>query len=223
LGFKLEQEKKFQFSARSDQFGFLDDGRYGLFIENGRVFGDIKNALDEIARKKIGNFNFSNNQNILITDISSKNALSEILEKYKLNQNYSIVRKSAMACVALNTCPLALAEAQRYLPNLLTKIENLLSKYHLENKNISIRMTGCPNGCARPYLAEIGLVGTSLGKYNLYLGADPFGQRLNKLYKRSLDEKEILENLNHLFGNFAKNGQGQNFGDYCYNITSFIY
>lgn len=220
LDFKLEKAKDFQFSARSDQFGFLRDGRFGLFIENGRVFGDVKNALDEIATKQIGNFNFSNNQNILITDIKDKNALIEILKKYNLDNEKSQIRKSAMACVALNTCPLALAEAQRYLPDLLTKIEDLLEKYQLTKENISIRMTGCPNGCARPYLAEIGLVGTSSGKYNLHLGADPFGQRLNKLYKKSLDEKGILENLDHLFGDFSKNGKGKSFGDFTNQLIN---
>tara|TARA_Y100000389_G_scaffold41910_2_gene36624 strand:+ start:5012 stop:6574 length:1563 start_codon:yes stop_codon:yes gene_type:complete len=214
LGFKLQKAQQFQFSVRSDQFGLLDDGRYGLFIENGRVFGDVKNSLDEIAKKKIANFNFSNNQNILITDIKDQNSLIKILEKHNLNQNYSEIRKSAMACVALNTCPLALAEAQRYLPDLLTKIEYLLSKHNLKNENISIRMTGCPNGCARPYLAEIGLIATSLGKYNLHLGADPFGQRLNQLYKKSLGEKEILKNLDLLFSDFVRNGQGRSFGDF---------
>ena len=214
LGFKLQKAQQFQFTVRSDQFGLLDDGRYGLFIENGRVFGDVKNSLDEIAKKKIANFNFSNNQNILITDIKDQNSLIKILEKHNLNQNYSEIRKSAMACVALNTCPLALAEAQRYLPDLLTKIEYLLSKHNLKNENISIRMTGCPNGCARPYLAEIGLIATSLGKYNLHLGADPFGQRLNQLYKKSLGEKEILKNLDLLFSDFVKNSQGRSFGDF---------
>jgi len=220
LGFELQKAKDFKFTARSDQFGWLDDGRYGLFIENGRVFGDIKDALDKIAQEKIGNFNFSNNQNILITDIKDQDALLKILEKYNLNQKQSQIRGSAMACVALNTCPLALAEAQRYLPDLLTKIEDLLEKYNLENENISIRMTGCPNGCARPYLAEIALIGTSMGKYNLHLGADHLGQRLNKLYKKSLNETEILENLDYLFDDFAKNNRGDNFGDFVNKLIN---
>ena len=94
-----------------------------------------------------------------------------------------------MACVALPTCPLALAEAQRYMPSLLTKIESLLAKNNLSNEDIIIRMTGCPNGCARSYNAEIGFVGTAMGKYNLHLGGDHEGLRLNKIYKESLDEE----------------------------------
>ncbi len=217
LGFKLEKAKEFSFKQRTDFFGFLDEHRFSIFIENGKVFGDIKNALDEIAKKEIGNFTFTNNQNLIISDLKDKNSLLEILNKYGLNNLESQIRKSAMACVALNTCPLALAEAQRYLPSLLTKIEVILKNYKLEGEDISIRMTGCPNGCARPYLAEIGLVGTALGQYNLYLGADPFGQRLNKLYKKSLTEEQILTNLDQLFENFARNRQkNQKFGDFIY-------
>jgi sulfite reductase (NADPH) hemoprotein beta-component len=220
LGFKLDNAKDFEFSARSDQFGFLEDGRFGLFIENGRVFGNIKETLDEIAKKEIGNFNFSNNQNILITDIKDKNALIEILVKYNLDNQKSEIRKSAMACVALNTCPLALAEAQRYLPDLLTKIEDLLTKYQLQDENISIRMTGCPNGCARPYLAEIGLVGTSLGRYNLHLGGGSFGQRLNRIYKNSLNEEEILKELDYFFGEFVKCDKELSFGNFANKLIN---
>ncbi len=113
-----------------------------------------------------------------------------------------------------------MAEAQRYLPDLLIKIEDLLKKYNLENENISIRMTGCPNGCARPYLAEIALIGTAMGKYNLHLGADHLGQRLNKLYKKSLNEAEILENLDYLFGDFARNVHEESFGDFTNKLIN---
>ena len=107
-----------------------------------------------------------------------------------------------MACVALPTCPLALAESQRYLPSLITKIEELLAKYDLENENIITRMTGCPNGCGRSPAAEIGFIGTALGKYNLHLGGDHEGYRLNKIYKESLDESQILSELDSLFRRF---------------------
>ena len=122
-----------------------------------------------------------------------------------------------MACVALNTCPLALAEGQRYLPSLISKIEPLLQKHELESEEIVIRMTGCPNGCARPYVAEIGFVGTAYGKYNLHLGGDRQGQRLNKLFKESLDEALILEELDHLFSDYqAKRNLNETFGDFTY-------
>ena len=104
-----------------------------------------------------------------------------------------------MACVALNTCPLALAEGQRYLPSLLSKIEPMLANHGLQNEEIVIRMTGCPNGCARPFVAEIGFVGTALGKYNLHIGGDRLGMRLNRIYKESLDEQSILTELDNLF------------------------
>ena len=120
-----------------------------------------------------------------------------------------------MACVAFNTCPLALAEAQRYLPSLIDKIEPLLNKYNLENEDISIRMTGCPNGCGRSPLAEIGLIGTSYGHYNLHLGGDKTGERLNRKYKEHLDESGILNELDNLFGVYSINRTaGEGFGDF---------
>jgi sulfite reductase (NADPH) hemoprotein beta-component len=112
-------------------------------------------------------------------------------------------------------CALANAEAERYLPSLMTKIENHLRRYNLENEPITIRMTGCPNGCARPYLAEIGMVGRAPGKYNLYLGAAFDGSRLNRLYRETLSEPEILAELEPLFEQFAKErNQGEHFGDF---------
>src|SRR5437764_11693792 len=120
-----------------------------------------------------------------------------------------------MACVALPTCPLALAEAQRYLPQLISKIEPLLVKHKLEKEDIIIRMTGCPNGCARSYIAEIGFVGTAPGKYNLHLGGDHEGLRLNKIYKESLDEASILFELGKLLKDFKTERNGtEKFGDY---------
>jgi sulfite reductase (NADPH) hemoprotein beta-component len=120
-----------------------------------------------------------------------------------------------MACVALSTCPLAFAEAQRYLPSLISKIEPLLEKNGLLKEDIILRMTGCPNGCARSYIAEIGFIGTALGKYNLQLGGDHTGMRLNRIYKESLDENAILEELDQLFGLFARERKkNESFGDF---------
>jgi sulfite reductase (NADPH) hemoprotein beta-component len=121
-----------------------------------------------------------------------------------------------MACVALPTCPLALAEAQRYLPSLISKIEPLLEKHQLDNDAIVIRMTGCPNGCARPYVAEIGFVGTAPGKYNLHLGGDRQGARLNKIYQENLEEAAILETLDGLFQIYAAERLlDETFGDFA--------
>ena len=117
--------------------------------------------------------------------------------------------------MALNTCSLALAEAQRYLPSLITKIEVILEKYNLSQDPISIRMTGCPNGCGRPYLAEIGLVGKALGKYNLYLAGDRLGNRLNRLYKEDLEEGDILNELDKFLGDYSKKrAANETFGDF---------
>ncbi|HEY4935756.1 MAG TPA: sulfite reductase subunit beta, partial [Puia sp.] len=131
-------------------------------------------------------------------------------------ESISSLRKNSMACVALNTCPLAFAEAQRYLPSLISKIEPLLKKNGLQEEDIILRMTGCPNGCARSYIAEIGFIGTALGKYNLQLGGDHAGMRLNKVYKESLDEPAILLELDQLFSQFAKERKAkESFGDFA--------
>jgi sulfite reductase (NADPH) hemoprotein beta-component len=122
-----------------------------------------------------------------------------------------------MACVALNTCPLALGEAQRYMPVLLDKIEPMLLKYDLAKEEIVTRMTGCPNGCARPYAAEIAFVGTAVGRYNLFIGGDRNGERLNKLYKESLDENGLLTELDYLFATFkAERNDKETFGDFAH-------
>jgi sulfite reductase (NADPH) hemoprotein beta-component len=121
-----------------------------------------------------------------------------------------------MACVALPTCGLALAESERFLPDLITALEGLTEKAGLQDDDIVIRMTGCPNGCARPYLAEIGLVGRNPGLYNLYLGAAFDGSRLNKLYAEDVNEAQILRLLEPMFARYAKEREaGERFGDFA--------
>ena len=186
---------------------------YTPFIENGRVTDDekvaLKTALYEIAATGKLNFRFTANQNVILSDIrdEDKKTIQKILKKYHIEEytdSISSIRKNSMACVALNTCPLAFAEAQRYLPSLISKIEPLLKKNGLQEEEIILRMTGCPNGCARSYIAEIGFIGTALGKYNLQLGGDHAGMRLNKVYKESLDEPAILQELDQLFESLPK-------------------
>jgi sulfite reductase (NADPH) hemoprotein beta-component len=139
--------------------------------------------------------------------------------KRQKQSNLTGLRINSMACVALPTCPLALAESQRYLPELISKIDPILAKYQLEKDDIVIRMTGCPNGCARPYAAEIGLVGTSTGHYNLHIGGDREGTRLNTKYKESLDETAIIAELDNLFGIYKKDRQQtETFGDFVTRI-----
>ena len=228
-GFAFEEARKYEFTQRGDIYGWAKDykglNHFTLFTENGRILGDDKKALSEIANKDLANFRFSNNQNIIITDVvdSNKEAVEQILKNNKVNNDEnSPIRLDAIACVALNTCTLALAEAQRYLPSLITKVEGILAKNKLEDDAVSIRMTGCPNGCGRPYLAEIGLVGTAMGKYNLRLAGDRLGKRLNRVYKRDLGEAEILSELELFIGNYAKDrNPGEHFGDFVLRTTEF--
>ena len=233
LNFKLEKAKDFKFSKRQDCYNWDQDysGKYHytLFIENGRIYDDknykIKTALLEIAKSGKANFRFTNNQNIVISDVleKDKKLIDKILADYKINnENISNLRINALACVALPTCPQALAEGQRYMPDLISKIEPLLTKYRLDNEQITIRMTGCPNGCARPYLAEIGLVGKSAGKYNLYLAGSNVGERLNRLYKEDLEEDDILNELNNLFKLYQSNKKAnETFGDFTLREVKF--
>jgi len=229
-GFKFEPAKPYKFTSRVDRYGWEQNekGRwyYTLFIENGRVLDDeklaLKTALLEVAKTGKTNFLFTSNQNMIISDVAAKDkdTINEILQRFKIIEHTdaaSAIRKNAIACVALPTCPLALAEGQRYMPELISKVEPLLEKHNLDKENIIMRMTGCPNGCARPYAAEIGLVGTAPGKYNLHLGGDNEGERLNKLYKESLDEAQILTELDSLFGSFQKERIAtESFGDYTW-------
>lgn len=221
IGFKLEPSREYTFTERSDKYYWhqVQNGTwyYTLFVENGVIQTNQKSFLHELANLKINNFIFTANQNLLLGEISTENKVrvEELLAKYKINDQISELRKNSMACVALPTCPLALAEAQRYLPELVTKIEPLLSKYHLENDDITIRMTGCPNGCGRSYVSEIGFVGTAAGQYNLMLGGDRYGERLNKIYKEKLNETEILNELDLVFGAYVKErNEQETLGDY---------
>ena len=227
-GFQLAKEQPFKFESRRDYYGWEQNHEglwyYTLYIENGRVLDDdnlkIKSALLEVAKTGKANFIFTCNQNLILGDIKQedKNMIDEILRRYLITNhtdNASAIRRNAMACVALNTCPLALAEGQRYFPSLLDKIEPLLANYGLQNEEIVMRMTGCPNGCARPFAAEIGFVGTAPGRYNLHIGGDHYGLRLNKIYRESLDEPAILTELDVLFAAFSKERkEGENFGDF---------
>jgi sulfite reductase (NADPH) hemoprotein beta-component len=234
-GFALEAPKPYQFTSRIDYFGWHTDdaglSHYTMFVENGRITDDenakLKSALLEVAKTGKANFRFTCNQNVILADIKAedKKAVEGILVKFGViqsNENASALRKNSMACVALNTCPLALAEGQRYLPHLISKIEPLLKKYSLENDEIIIRMTGCPNGCARPYIAEIGLVGTAYGRYNLHFGGDRVGERLNKIFKENLDEESILFELNGWLGRYkSERKTGETFGDFAMREIKF--
>ncbi|MFB6320005.1 NADPH-dependent assimilatory sulfite reductase hemoprotein subunit [Saccharicrinis sp. FJH54] len=226
LGYKLEEARPYKLTRNGDNFGWRKgtDGRWHLtyFVEGGRVknTGDkrLKDALREVAETIDGEFILTGNQNLIITGVSdkSKETVNAILKKYKVSpENISGLRKNSIACVALPTCPLAFAEAERYLPDLVTKIELILEKYGLFKKEIVIRMTGCPNGCGRPYLAEIGLIGKSPGYYNLYLGGNFVGSRLNSLYRETIPEETILSELDLIIKDFSEARRtGEQFGDF---------
>jgi sulfite reductase (NADPH) hemoprotein beta-component len=230
MGFQFEESRPYVFTKREDYYGWQQDTKgnwyYTLFVENGRVMDTeqiaIKSALLKIAKTGKVNFRCTVNQKAIVSDVKpeDKKEINAILEEYKIiehTDNASVIRKNSMACVALPTCPLALAESQRYLPYLLTKIESLLSNHDLTNENIITRMTGCPNGCGRSSVSEIGFIGTGPGKYNLNLGGEHEGYRLNKLYKESLDEAGILSELDALFGDFKKErNENESFGDYTF-------
>lgn len=229
-GFPLEDPKPVNFTSRKDHYGWRlnHEGKwyYTLFVENGRVLDDaklpLKTALLEVAQTGKANFRFTSSQNLILADIAPENKaeIETILVRFGLishTENASALRKNAIACVAFNTCPLALAEAQRYLPTLISKLEPMLQKYGLLDEEIIMRMTGCPNGCGRSPAAEIGFVGTGYGLYNLHIGGDRIGERLNEKYRDSLDEKQILETLDELLGVYSRERKyGETFGDFSY-------
>jgi sulfite reductase (NADPH) hemoprotein beta-component len=160
---------------------------------------------------------------VIIANVSSqkKKKIIELIEQYGLTdgKHYSALRRSSMACVALPTCGLAMAEAERYLPVLIDKIETIVEENGLRDKEITIRMTGCPNGCARPGLGEIAFMGKAVGKYNMYLGAAFDGSRLNKMYRENIGEEEILNELCVLLSRYAKEREeGEHFGDFVIRV-----
>ena len=203
-----------------------EDGREHrtLFIENGRIANsEAYPALDglrEIARAHKGSFRLTPNQNLIISDVAPEDraGIEAMIKTYHLDQpeSRSGLRLNAMACVALPTCGLAMAESERYLPDLISKIEIMLAAHGLTDDPITIRMTGCPNGCARPYIAEIGLTGRAPGKYNLYLGGGFHGERLNKMYLENAGEQAILAALDKILEHYARDRKkGEHFGDFA--------
>jgi len=224
-GVKLGSPKPFTFTSTGDRFGWSEgiDGRghLTLFVQNGRVH-DVagsaqQTALRAIAQVHEGDFRITPNQNLVIANVPTEQQpeIERIAREANLLAPWSGLRRNSMACVALPTCGLALAESERYLPDLLTALDERLAAHGLSADDIVIRMTGCPNGCARPYLAEIGLVGKGPGRYNLYLGAAFDGSRMNKLYAEDLDHAGIVAALDPVLAAYAAERQkGERFGDF---------
>ncbi|GGH77819.1 sulfite reductase (NADPH) hemoprotein beta-component [Pullulanibacillus pueri] len=227
LGWALEKARDYHFDHNGDRYGWVkgSNGKWHLtlFIQNGRVkdFDDypLMTGLREIAKVHKGDFRFTGNQNVIIANVSpqAKKKITALVEQYGLTEgrHHTALKRNSMACVAFPTCGLAMAESERYLPSLLDKLEAVLEEAGLRDEDIVIRMTGCPNGCARPALAEIGFIGKAPGKYNMYLGGGFAGERLNKLYRENIGEEEILANLRPLLLEYAKERrEGEHFGDY---------
>ena len=226
LGWDLESPREFHFDHNGDRYGWTEGSgkwHFTLFVQNGRVKDTtdykLKTALRKIAEIHTGDFRLSPNQNLIIANVSAeeKENIQQIIDEYGITdgENYTGLRRNSMACVAFPTCGLAMAESERYLPSLLNKIEELLDEAGVKEEEITIRMTGCPNGCARPALAEIAFIGKAPGKYNLYLGGGFTGDRLNKLFKENIGEDEILETLKPIFIHYGKEREeGERFGDF---------
>ncbi len=228
LGFPLAPAEPYELTSNGDPLGWStgEDGREHctLFIQNGRVINTpehpMMDGLRAIAEVHKGTFRITPNQNLILSDIEpgDRPAIEKLMAEHGLDalERRSALRRNSMACVALPTCGLAMAESERYLPDLVTKIETLLDAHGLKEEPITIRMTGCPNGCARPYISEIGLTGRAPGKYNLYLGGGFHGQRLNKMYLENVGEPEILEALDATLGHYAREREpGERFGDFA--------
>ena len=228
LGFPLEAPRPYHFASNGDALGWMrgEDGRhhFTLFIENGRIINGpgqaLMDDLREIARIHRGTFRLTPNQNLVIADITpgARPKLKALLEEHGLAalNRRSALRLNSMACVALPTCGLAMAESERYLPSLVARIEAVLAEHGLADEPITIRMSGCPNGCSRPYVAEIGLTGRAPGKYNLYFGGGFHGQRLNKMYLENVGEEAILEAINEIVARYARERRPQeHFGDFA--------
>ena len=226
LEWKFEAPKPFHFTSNIDTFGWQRDelgmSHHTFFIENGRVEDTpqlpTKTGLRELAKLDIGEFRLTGNQHLCFSNVPPEalDTVKSIMQKYKLdNTSHSGLRLSSSACVAFPTCGLAMAESERYLPTLITKLESTLEENGLRHDSIVMRMTGCPNGCARPWLAEIAFVGKAYGAYNMYLGGGYHGQRLNKLYRSSIQEGEILEIVKPMLGRWARErNEGEHFGDW---------
>lgn len=225
-GVTFTESRPYEFTDRGDRIGWVKgiDNKHHLtvFIENGRILDypgkQLKTGMQKIAAIHQGDFRLTANQNLIIAGVAEqdKAEIEKIArENGLIDDAVSNQRKNSMACVAFPTCPLAMAEAERYLPGLVDDVETILAKNGLADESIILRVTGCPNGCGRAMLAEIGLVGKGPGKYNMYLGSNQGGTRIPKLYKENLGEQDILNEIDSLSASWAaERNQDEAFGDF---------
>lgn len=231
LGAPLEPARPFRFESNGDVYGWRErpDGRFNctLFVESGRLSNrpgrswlDGMRAIAEVHR---GTIRVTPNQNLIVAGVAGEDrpAIEALLAEHGLaGGGESAIRRNSIACVALPTCGLAMAEAERYLPGILTRIEAILAGHNLAGEPITFRISGCPNGCSRPYVAEIALTGRAPGKYNLYLGGGFHGERLNRMVRENVGEAEILNVLEDLLGRYAAERQpGERLGDFAERVS----
>ncbi|MHB9879028.1 assimilatory sulfite reductase (NADPH) hemoprotein subunit [Pacificimonas sp. ICDLI1SI03] len=222
MGASFEKARLFTFTSNGDSYGWnsTPDGRHHrtVFIPSGRLDLKLLDAFRNIARIHCGTFRLTPNQNLIIAGVRTEDraAIDALLTEYGLEADDALpFRRNAIACVALPTCGLAMAESERYLPTLLEKIEEIMSRHGLADKPITLRISGCPNGCSRPYIAEIGLTGRAPGKYNLYFGGGFHGERLNRMVRENVGEAVILKVLEEALGRYAREREaGEHFGDF---------
>ncbi|MGL1957185.1 MAG: assimilatory sulfite reductase (NADPH) hemoprotein subunit [Colwellia sp.] len=235
-GVDFTESRPYEFTHRGDSFGWVAgiDGKHHLtlFVENGRILDfpetaeqqakPLKTGVAEIAKIHQGDFRITANQNLIVAGVAEqdKARIEQLARQYGLiDDGVSIQRKNSMACVAFPTCPLAMAEAERYLPSLVTDVEKILVKNKLPNEHIILRVTGCPNGCGRAMLAEVGLVGKGPNRYNMYLGSDQAGSRVPKLYKENMSNDNILSEIDRLSARWATEREtGEGFGDFTVRV-----
>lgn len=225
-GIEFAETRPYEFTSRGDRFGWVEgiDGKQHLtlFIENGRILDypgkTLKTGMREIAKIHQGDFRLTANQNLIIAGVPTeqKAQIEQLAREHGLiEDSVSEQRKSSMACVALPTCPLAMAESERVLPEYVTELEGYLAKHNIEDDNIIFRVTGCPNGCGRAMLAEVGLVGKAPGRYNLHLGGNREGTRIPRMYKENITDRQIMSELDELIGRWsAERNHGEGFGDF---------
>ena len=227
MGAKFEPVRPYEFTSRGDRIGWVqgEDKKWHLtlFIENGRLLDypgrPLKTGMREIAKIHKGDFRLTANQNLIVANIASRDKakIEKIAREHGLiSDAVTPQRENSMACVSLPTCPLAMAEAERFLPQFTDKVDALFAKHGLSQEHIVLRITGCPNGCGRAMIAEIGLVGKAVGRYNLYTGGNREGTRIPRLFKENITEEEILEIIDGWLEQWAKgrlNNEG--FGDFA--------
>jgi len=231
LGFALEDPRPYRFERQGDRFGWHKqaDGRsfLGLFVETGRIKDTDEIRLKSALRKVVDTYDtqvrLTPSQNVILVNILPEQVegIDQILKEHGVPTTHekSPIRSATMACPALPTCGLALAESERYLPGLIDRIEGLLQSRGMDREEIIVRMTGCPNGCARPYMAELGFVGRAPRKYNVYVGGNESGTRLNRVYLESVKDEEMESVLGGMLDRFKEGRQeGERFGDWSARV-----